>query len=143
MENKKPTHREVFNWVPPNHKTQYKKWIKNIYSTTGSSKEFRERIEKFKKSGKPGFDEWFDGFIQSAYRIKTYMDFRAYHEKQKHEFDEFFYLKSFQQGCFNFFGIECCPGCGQILKDKQNPVALEWFEEFENKEIEKSKPSVH
>ena len=137
----------ILDWVPPGHITQYEKMIKDCHTNMKlkNPKFYHKRNERLKKSGRPTFDDWFKEFVHSAYRLKNYMDFRAFHEKQKHEFDELFYFKGFQQGCFTFFGIACCRGCGEIINDNQNPTALEWFEEFEAEEIKeiKLKPTVH
>jgi len=126
-------HNNRLNWTPPGHEIQYKKWIRDLSKT----KRFKSLIKKH--PNKPAFELWFMNYCPNAYRLKAYMDFRAFHEKQSHKFNEFFYLSSFLEGCFNFFGIKCCDCCGRILKDTQNPTAYEWFCEFEDEEIEKLK----
>ena len=124
-------------WIPDGHKQQYKNWIKKL----NKSKEFKHVREQKIKDGYPDFEEVWEVYCPSAYRLKAYMDFRAFNEKQKHEFTEKFYLASFFDGCFKFFGITCCECCGRILKDEQNPTAYDWFCEFENEEIENIRKS--
>ena len=131
-------------WVPDGHEKQYKNWIKKL----NKSKRYKHAREKNIESGKPTFEDLWDLFLPSAYRLKAYMDFRAYQEAQEHAFDEQFYLNSFYEGCFKFFGITCCDCCGRILKDEQNPKAYKWFCEFEKEEVENIKkklkgPTVH
>ena len=131
----------VLSWLPDGHKKQYKSWIKKL----NKSKEFKYAREQNFKNGHPPFEELWEVFCPNAYRLKAYMDFRAFHEKQKHEFTEKFYIGGFYNGCFTYFGVKCCDCCGRILKDEKNPTAYEWFCEFENEEIEKIKkgPTVH
>jgi len=57
---------------------------------------------------------------KNAKRLKAYMDFRASHEKLKHEFDTKFYYDCFKKGMRTFFGIECSSD-GAIIRDNQNP----------------------
>ena len=120
-------------WIPDGHKNQYKNWLKKLEK----SKRFKHARQQNTKKGRPTFTEWWEVFCPNTYRLKAYMDFRAFHEKLKHKFTESFYIKSFFDGCFNFFGIKCCDCCGRILEDTQNPTAYERFCEFEDEEIKK------
>ena len=133
-------HKKTLNWIPPGHETQYKNWIKKLEK----SKRFRHARKQNKKNGSPTFEEWWERIGPSSYRLKAYMDFRAFHEKQKHDFTHLFYLKGFNEGCFRFFGINCCECCGEIIEDEQNPTAYEMFCEFEDEELKKLKQrTVH
>jgi len=128
-------------WIPDGHKNQYKNWLKKLEK----SKRFKHARQQNTKNGRPTFTEWWEVFCPNTYRLKAYMDFRAFHENVKNEFTHIFYLDGFNKGCFTFFGVKCCDCCGRILKDEQNPTAYKWFCEFENEEIEKIKkgPTVH
>jgi len=64
---------------------------------------------------------------KNAQRLKAYMDFRASHEKLKHEFDANFYHDCFKKGMFTCFGVECGFPNGEIIKDHQNPEAYKEF----------------
>ena len=127
------------SWVPDGHKEQYKNWIKKL----NKSKRFKHAREKNIENGNPPFEEMWEVYCPSAYRLKAYMDFRAFHEKLEHRFTERFYIKSFFDGIFNLFGITCCDCCGRILKDEQNPTAYKWFCEFEEEEIENIKKELN
>jgi len=67
---------------------------------------------------------------KNAKRLKAYMDFRASHEKLKHEFDANFYYDCFKKGMRTFFGVLCVAD-GAIFRDNQNPEAYKEFLEHE------------
>ena len=73
----------------------------------------------------------------SAETLKHYMDFRALEENSKNKLDGDFFYDGFEKGVFTFFGIECNPNNGNIIKDTQNPKAYKEYLEIIEKETSK------
>jgi hypothetical protein len=131
------------SWVNPQDLKEFEKDIRSfVYTKNGKvRKQLLKDIEKYDTKAEP--EEFIDSLVkkfESAHRLKAYMDFRAFNEKLKHEFDTKFYHDGFKKGCFEFFGVKCCTCCGKIIKDTQNPDAYSRFVEHE-KELEE--PTVH
>jgi len=87
-----------------------------------------------------GFSKMARDLIYGCCRLHAYMNFRAKLEfpnlEQPHEFDEEWYFKQMIEGCFTFFGIQCCPCHGAIVEDTQNPKAYKKFCELEKTDPE-------
>jgi hypothetical protein len=135
--------KDLKSWVNPQDLKEFEKDIRSfVYTKNGKvRKQLLKDIEKLNTGPEP--EEFIDSLVkkfQSAHRLKAYMDFRAFNEKLKHEFDTKFYHDGFKKGCFEFFGVKCCACCGKIIKDTQNPDAYSRFVKHE-KELEE--PTVH
>ena len=135
--------KDLKSWVNPQDLKEFEKDIRSfVYTKNGKvRKQLLKDIEKLNTRPEP--EEFIDSLVkkfQSAHRLKAYMDFRAFNEKLKHEFDTKFYHDGFKKGCFEFFGVKCCACCGKIIKDTQNPDAYSRFVKHE-KELEE--PTVH
>jgi len=131
------------SWVNPQDLKEFEKDIRSfVYTKKGKvRKQLLKDIVEYDTKAEP--EEFIESLVkkfQSAHRLKAYMDFRAFNEKLKHEFDTKFYHDGFKKGCFEFFGVKCCTCCGKIIKDTQNPDAYSRFVEHE-KELEE--PTVH
>jgi len=57
----------------------------------------------------------------SAGRVAHYLEHRALGEGKKSELDEDYFYDLMKKGVFTFFGIECNPENGEIIKDTQSP----------------------
>jgi len=135
--------KDLKSWANPQDLKEFEKDIRSfVYTKYGKvRKQLLKDIEKLNTGPEP--EEFIDSLVkkfQSAHRLKAYMDFRAFNEKLKHEFDTKFYHDGFKKGRFEFFGVKCCTCCGKIIKDTQNPDAYLRFVKYE-KELEE--PTVH
>jgi hypothetical protein len=63
---------------------------------------------------------------KAAFRLHTYLEFRAQQEQQRYELTESFFAKMLRMGIRTFFGITVSES-GIILDDVQNPAALAAF----------------
>jgi len=151
---KNPVHTvNNISWVHPEDLKQYEKSIRKfVYTKEGK---VRKHLLKGLTS-KSTFKAEPEMFIEcqlnkfkSAHRLDHYMKFRSFVEfppdgKDKngngYGLDPKFYFESFKEGCYEFFGIKCCPCCGEIIEDTQNPDAYSRFVEHEK---ELKEPTVH
>lgn len=137
------------NWVHPEDLRKFEKQVRNFVFTKKGKirKHLLNDIKDINTNPDP--ESFIDTQVkkfQSAHRIHNYMKFRAYKEfpdkaeKERYDFDPQFYFDSFKEGCYDFFGIECCECCGKIIRDKQNPEA---YSRFVIHEKSMKGPTVH
>ena len=151
MNNIKDTVHSVNNvdWVNPEDLKHYEKSIRNfVYTKKGKVRKYLLKdIEGLNTYAEP--EEFIKCMVhkfRSAHRLNYYMKFRAFKEfpgvpeKKRYQHNAKFYYDGFKQGCFEFFGIKCCPCCGGIIKDTQNPDA---YAKFLDNEKELQEPTVH
>ena len=127
------------SWVHPEDIKDYERNLRNfVYTKKGKVK---KRLPKsFDKEEAEMFIKCQVNKFRSAHRLDDYMSFRSFREfppdgKDKngdgYSLDAKFYYDSFARNCFEFFGIKCCPCCGEIIEDTQNPEAYERFCKYE------------
>ena len=140
------------SWVHPEDLKAYEKKVRNfVYTKKGKIRKFLlDDIKDINTNPDP--ENFIDAQIkkfQSAHRIHNYMKFRAFTEfppdGKDRNGDEYgltpeFFHTSFRKDCYTFFGIKCCPCCGEIIEDTQNPAA---YSRFVDREKELKGPTVH
>ena len=150
MSEKTPYHplNNNLDWTHPEDLKDYEKTIRKfVYTKKG---EVRKHLLKGLTHAEP--EEFIDcqlNKFKSVHRINAYMSFRSFTEfppdgkdKNGNEYNltARFYYDNFKKGCFEFFGIKCCPCCGEIVEDTQNPDAYSRFVIYEK---ELKGPTVH
>jgi hypothetical protein len=134
------------DWTHPEDLKDYKKHLKNfIYTKKGKVRKCRLSPLKHEPET---FIKCQIRIFQSVHRINAYMSFRAFSEfpevpaKERYQFTPKYYYDNFKNDCYEFFGVKCCPCCGEIIEDTQNPEAYEEFCKYE-KEIKSEQPTLH
>ena len=137
-----------FSWVHPDDLKRYEKTIRKfVYTKRGKvRKGLLKDIEGLNTKAEP--EEFIKCMVKkfhSAHRLNYYMKFRAFREfpgvpeEERYQHNAKFYYDGFGEGCFEFFGIKCCPCCGEIIEDIQNPDA---YSRFLDNEKELKGPTV-
>jgi|TARA_Y100000294_G_scaffold35808_1_gene31346 hypothetical protein len=141
------------DWTHPEDLKDYEKYIREyVYTKKG---EVRKHLLKG-LTPKSTFKDKPEMFIncqlskfRNAHRVDAYMRFRSFKEfppngkdinGNEYSLDVKFFYDLFKKDCFEFFGIKCCPCCGEIVEDTQNPDA---YSRFLDNEKELKGPTVH